>query len=205
MEQIKSLADVVIADPRSSLWEMVNRQTGKRRSITLEDHHGRFSRVRVNEDVPEEVQNGIAIASNLYIYSWFVYSFGPVAELQCLATLELALRHRSAKSDLSKWPRFRDLFSDAVEQGLLVDAGLPPEPVSLQPIDEREDHREGHASAAEGFQDPQQRVRHLANSLPDWRNTMAHGAFMLFPPGNYLLVLVLELINQLWPKRASSS
>src|SRR5262252_4324287 len=99
MEDIKRLEDVLNPDPRSSMWEMVNRETGARRKISMADHHRRFSGVKLNPSVPEEVQNGIAIATNLFIYSWFVYSFGPIAELQCLATLELALRCRSRIAD----------------------------------------------------------------------------------------------------------
>ncbi len=203
MEQIKLFEEMLYPDPRSALWEMVSVQTGERRKITMEDHHRRFSRVKLNSNVPEHVRNGIAIAANLYIYSWFVYAFGPMADLQCLATLELALRHRNGTAANGKKPRFRELLSNAVKQGWLVDAELPVGLIMPEASKDENGQPVDPTGSETNINDPQRRTKELANSLPDWRNIIAHGQFMLFPPGNRLLGLVVAIVNQLWPNPES--
>jgi hypothetical protein len=199
METIKPLEEILVPDPRSTIWVMVSRTTGQPRPITLEDHYRRFSRVKLNATVPEHVQSGVATAANLFLYGWFNYSFGQVAELHCLATLELALRVRLKELGEGKTRGLHKLMSKAVESGLLTDAGLPPEPIDLA-AGSAPDAGEPPQSIHQGTDpDPARRVKYLTHSLPDWRNVIAHGSFTLFPPGNYMLMLVAALINQLWP------
>ena len=202
MEITKTLDQVTVADPRSAMFAIVNRTTGASRPIKLEDHHRRFASVTLNKSVPEEVKSAFAVAANLYVYSWFVYAFGSVAELQCLATLEFALRIRSG--DRKNGPGLKKYLRDAIAKNWLIDEGLP-DPVAI-PVVKLVDGQilvvPPEAPSAEI--DPQARVRHLSNSLPNWRNVIAHGSSMLFPPGNYMLVLVAALINQLWPARSNA-
>ena len=189
METIKSLEDLSKPDPRSSLWEMVNKKTGLRRPIQIEDHYRRFTRDAVNPSVPEDVRNLLVVAANLYVYAWFVYSFGAVAELQCLAALEMALRRRAGIGDGKPGPGLRKLMHRAIAEGWIRDSGLP-RPALLPGF---------QLDSGAGSSDPQARVKHMANSLPNWRNIIAHGAYMTFPPGNVLLGVVTGLVNQLWP------
>ena len=68
-------------------------------------------------------------ARNVYLYSWFVYRFYPVAEHQSLACLELALRER-LKEEIrtgeikGKRPTLRPLLKYAIEHGLVKNEGF---------------------------------------------------------------------------------
>jgi len=60
--------------------------------MVLADHHELISAYVLHAGVPQEIV--LQFARNVYLYAWFVYRFYPVAEHQCLACLELALRER---------------------------------------------------------------------------------------------------------------
>ena len=62
------------------------------RQVTLADQNELISTFTLNRNVPEEVTIHFETAKNLYLYSWFVFRFYPVAEQQALTTLEYALR-----------------------------------------------------------------------------------------------------------------
>jgi hypothetical protein len=60
--------------------------------MRIEDIYLGVERIRLNDNVPESVRSHFEIARNLILYSWFVYSFNVVAEMQAFASLEMAVR-----------------------------------------------------------------------------------------------------------------
>lgn len=81
--------------------------------------------------VPYAVRVHFETAKNLYLYSWFVYRFYPVAEKHALATLEFALRERLALlypgqyGPNAKWiPGLSKLLSTARDEKLISNQGL---------------------------------------------------------------------------------
>src|ERR1035438_4977252 len=81
-------------DPRSMMFATINLTDMTSREIDLADHHERISMCALHSGVPEEIVIQFDTTRNVYLYSWFVYRFYPVAEQQSLACLELALRKR---------------------------------------------------------------------------------------------------------------
>src|SRR5713101_2321789 len=80
-------------DPRTTAfvtWDA----SGTFRTFEVRDYHALVSQLKLSGSVPERVAIQFETVKNLYVYSWFVYGFFPVAEHQALACLELALRTR---------------------------------------------------------------------------------------------------------------
>lgn len=94
MEEFKSLDEVTTVDVRNTFFVLRNRVTGEARPQGLKDHYESVNRFTLNRAVPEKVQSRFNTAKNILLYTWFVYDFYPVAELQALSALELALRER---------------------------------------------------------------------------------------------------------------
>lgn len=62
------------------------------------------------------------IARNAFVYSWFVYEFSTLAEQQCFATLEMALKRRldpHATADATRSLGLHRLNKSAAENGWL--------------------------------------------------------------------------------------
>jgi len=64
------------------------------RQATLADQHESIRGFELNAVVPHAIRVHFETAKNLYLYSWFVYRFYPIAEQQALTSLEFALRER---------------------------------------------------------------------------------------------------------------
>jgi hypothetical protein len=76
--------------------------------------------IELSERVPPAIRQQFDIARNAFIYSWFVYEFATLAEQQCFATLEMALRHRRdpcAAANTIRSPGLHRLIKSAVENG----------------------------------------------------------------------------------------
>ncbi|MHB1142254.1 MAG: hypothetical protein ACYC1T_10935 [Sulfuricaulis sp.] len=100
MEEFKSLEEVTTVDVRNTFFVLRNRVTGEARPQELKDHYESVSRFTLNRTVPEKVQSRFNTAKNILLYTWFVYDFYPVAELQALSALEFALRERIGEESL---------------------------------------------------------------------------------------------------------
>ena len=100
MEEFKSLDEVTTVDRRNTYFVLRNRITGKTRPQELKDHYESVSRFVLSETVPEKVRSHFNTAKNVLLYTWFAYGFFPVAELQALNALELALKERIGEDGL---------------------------------------------------------------------------------------------------------
>lgn len=72
-----------------------NRVTGARRDRTLRDHYSGIESISLMQSVPESVRQQFDAARNLLLYSWFVYSFIPIAQLHAFSSVEYAIRIKS--------------------------------------------------------------------------------------------------------------
>jgi hypothetical protein len=100
MEEFKSLDEVTTVDRRNTYFVLHNRATGETRSQELKDHYESVGTFVLSETVPEEVRSHFNTAKNVLLYTWYVYGFFPVAELQALNALELALKERIGEGGL---------------------------------------------------------------------------------------------------------
>jgi len=85
-------SDIANADPRSN--SSVVFGTDGLRPKMLDDHYESVAEITLHDGVPEQIRVQFETCRNLYLYSWFVYRFHPVAKTSAYACLELALRTR---------------------------------------------------------------------------------------------------------------
>src|SRR6266404_6682910 len=102
MDALKSVAAMFEPDARQLNWWIRNEDDGSARPMTLEDHHANISQVTLSDSVPEDVRQHMETAKNLALFSWYVYRFIPVAELQAYNAFEWSLRIRFAIDDYTK-------------------------------------------------------------------------------------------------------
>lgn len=188
MEAFKNIDDVLKPDERWESFVNMNEQTKEIRRVDLEDHYDQVAHISLDTGVPENIATHFLTAKHLWVYSWFVYRFVTVAQLQAYASLEFALRERLRFSSKGKRVGFARLLAMAVEEKLLKDEGF--EKIRLQGVG-----IDGILRA----QGDRQHVRTLADVLPKLRNDLAHGSSTLMPDPT-LLAIVAEAINQLFRK-----
>ena len=95
-EKLRPAEHVHEPDPRNALTAWVDRTSGVIRPVQLSDLYDAVASFSIRPGVPEDIAQHFETVNNLYLYSWFIYRFQPVAELQGLACLEYALRMRLA-------------------------------------------------------------------------------------------------------------
>jgi len=95
--------------------------------ITLEEQHDWVAALQLPSTVPQEVCRSFDTARNAFLYAWFSYDLGALAEAQAYNAVELALRLRLGPR---AHPRdtFKPLLDKAVADGVLR------EPVGGQPL-----------------------------------------------------------------------
>lgn len=183
-ESLKAYDDLLNPDGRSAIWVRVNARTGERQSITLEDYHKSAAAIVLNATVPEHIEVHFLTARHLAIYSWFVYRFTMVAQMQAYATLEFALRERFGYSKANKPPAFRKLLDRAISENLLRDEAF-------------RDWPQRGMSVAAGTKPW---VSNLPEVITGFRNELAHGSQTLAPMHFLVLRIVADAINQLYPE-----
>lgn len=128
-EKLRPAEHVREPDPRNTMFAMFDRTNGSTRPMALADPHQLISAYVLHAGVPPEIALQFETARNVYLYAWFVYRFYPVADHQCLACLELALRER-LKEEIrtgkikDKRPALRVLLKYAVDNGLVRNEGF---------------------------------------------------------------------------------
>src|SRR5260370_305336 len=129
LEGLRPAEHVCEPDSRNAMFVRIDRTNGTSRPMELADHHELISAHVLHAGVPREIVLQFETARNVYLYAWFLYRFYPVAEHQCLACLELALRER-LKEEIrtgkikEKRPTLRPLLKYAVEHGLVKNEGF---------------------------------------------------------------------------------
>ena len=112
-------------DPRTKCLVLQDNLSNHIRQVTLADQNELISTFTLSRNVPEEVIIHFETAKNLYLYSWFVFRFYPVAEQQALTTLEYALRlsfpefvkEHSEKNRFKNEPGLKTLIKHAAKIG----------------------------------------------------------------------------------------
>lgn len=208
-------------DPRSEL-SVVFDESGIRKS-TLADQYESIRGFELNAAVPHSIRVHFETAKNLYLYSWFVYRFYPVAEQQALTSLEFALRERlSQAGEVGKGNRrprgLADRMQRARELGLIRNEDLKiRERLAMRRARARyefetleEMDRTGATEMALDYSSIEPNewdfsgdwIGTFIESLPKTRNSYAHGSKTLYPTVLGRFEIVCDLINQLYPNES---
>ncbi|MDD5384231.1 MAG: hypothetical protein PHG89_05050 [Gallionella sp.] len=187
----------------------------------VESQYEAIARFKLNETVPIDVVTHFETAKNLYLYAWFVYRFYPVSEQQALASLEFALRERFP--DLVKEQKGQRGF------GLkkLMNHAIENNHINNEMFTTREHWAWNRAEMRHSFEKMQEMMAAGLESMEwsnsevvvtqedldcDWlgifketipkiRNEYAHGSGQLKPADTHTFEMVVEIINQLYPKK----
>jgi len=206
------------ADARSEEFALVD--AAGIRVVTLTDRYEDIRSFELNPSVPHSIRVHFETAKNLYLYSWFVYRFFPVAEQQALASLEFALRERLPPPKLTRKgkPRIEGLFdrlTRARELGLIRNDGLKiRDRAAMRRARARYEYETMEEMIRTGatamvlddsnIQPNEQDLGYdwigaLIKSLPDIRNDYAHGSKGLHSTMLETFEIASDLINQLYP------
>lgn len=98
----KSIEFIVEPDQRNKSFACFDPAINNFRPKTLSDHYASIENYILSSNVPADVVTHYETGINLYLYSWYVYRFYPVAELHAHATLELALKERIGEGNLQE-------------------------------------------------------------------------------------------------------
>jgi hypothetical protein len=116
MEKLKSLSEVLQADPRNSFF--VRRDTLE--PLDIEGHHTEVAAIALDPKVPEDVQGYFATIQNVYLYAWFSYDLYAVVHFLCVTATEMALRKRLPYAGSGKDKRgLQNLMDEAVTRNLI--------------------------------------------------------------------------------------
>lgn len=205
-EQLRGLPEVCQPDPRM-VHLVVPTTEGGFRPFELSDYHAAIDEVHLHKSVPDDVWVHFETARNLVLYSWFVYRFQSVGEMQALASLEFALRERYRLEAGGRKPKgLKHLLLHAIKSRWVRAEGVSAYEEILGK------QREYLQSTALPFidrqgrmpqPDPEQYIRQVAEILPRLRNTWAHGSGMLLGHSVRILRLCADLINQLYPETSA--
>jgi transcriptional regulator with XRE-family HTH domain len=201
VEQLKTLAEVSMPDSRRLGWSIRNHATGEIRPLQFSDHYRAIEGITLDEAVPESIRTLFNTARNVLLYSWQVYRFTVVAELQAYATLEYALRERMGIGGNSDGPGLAKLLKRAARERLLSDDTFatlrshPQWPVFTGNsfIDANADRQVVEARG---------HVAILSEALPMLRNTLAHGSSSVWPDALATFRLIAVAINWMYTSRA---
>ncbi len=208
--KLKPLNEALLPDPRWQ-WFSLTSKTGSR-PFELADLHGRLCDFRISAAVPETVRSQFALAQNLMLYSWLVYEFSTITELQAYATLELALNEclgypkvetKNRAGVKSRPMMLSGLLQKAVSEGRIDPKKLPAwEGV----VNRRKWHEENSSLSLGEALSVEQWFQHVIKSIPDFRNSLAHGNSHLYWEASFsTLELCGDLINALFQSPASAN
>lgn len=222
MEEFKSLEEITTVDARNTYFVLRNRVTGETRPQELKDHYESVSAFTLNKAVPEKVRSKFNTAKNALLYTWFVYGFYPVAELQALSALELALRERIGEEGLKKLKKqkkqlgMRTFIEHAVENKWIKNQDFsayhraPMERARMDYLTRKteEMHAKGLDSIEINYDEIQVPAKNttdylgiLLDTVHEIRNIHAHGETMLYPASVWMTFEICsDLINALYAR-----
>ena len=176
------------------------------RKSTLEDLYQEVSEFVLHPSVPEAIQINFDTARNIMLYSWFVYRFMPVAELQACSSLELALRIKFGLEHAEHAPTLAGLLKKAIEEKLVSDIQIKThQRIAKRREEFIQSQRRflevlGQSAPEPPPSDPQGYCKILWDTFPSLRNDLAHGSNTLSPTRAFVtLEVCCDLINQLFP------
>ena len=154
-------------------------ETGEVRPVYIEDLRTMVVSIELKPHVPTAIREQFDEARNAFVYSWFVYEFATLAEQQCFAALEMALRHRldpTAPPNTTRSPGLDKLLKAAVKDGWL-------------------NRDEFVVPSISGVGDSMC----LLDFIPRSRNHVMHGNIQLLPQGTPdIMQLCADVMNRLF-------
>ena len=177
-EKLRPAEYICEPDPRNTNIAWHDKATGVIRPATPSDLHDAVAAFSLHAGVPEDIVQHFETVKNLFLYSWFIYRFQPVAELESLACLEFALRERLKGKIKGKNPTLRPLLKLAVKNRMIKN--------------------EGFARWVKANDPEWDLLASLETAFPQIRNDHAHGSYTLAPTAQGIIELVHEIINQLF-------
>ena len=172
MEQLKPFDELGKPDFRNTLWIRADGQ-----KLSIEEYYSWAEHVTLHEGVPEEIRSQFNVARNVWLYSWYVYSFHQVAEMKAFSVLELALKIRLNDPCLRA---FRQHLTEAINQGLLSKDQFI------------------YSKGKDNHMSEQEYIAGLPDFLCTLRNSHAHEGTMLMPNSLRKLGTCADIINQLF-------
>lgn len=205
---LKPLDEIVLPDPR---FESIGLGIGGNfRPFDLLDLHSRLNESTLLSSVPEKIRCQYETARNMVLYSWFVFEFHTLGELQAFAALELALRTKfpNAKKNIKRKGvekttplTLRPLLAVAIEAG-----SIHAEKTSAWKNYKfkSESHQNNPSITSGSILSPANWLNNYADYIANYRNSLAHGEFRLdFMDSIRQLDFCADLINQLFPPAKS--
>lgn len=187
---LKSFNQILEPDPIWRGFVLYNRETGTSRNRTLTDHYSGIESITLMQSVAESVRVQFDAARNLLLYSWFVYSFIPIAQLHAFSSVEYAIRIKSGKPLMLKAG-----LELAIREQWIKDNGF-----RYYNINVRQDvlGDDTPPASSPDAKDIQAYCKILLDSFPYLRNELAHGNPMTYLGGLDLFAICADLINQLF-------
>ncbi len=207
------------ADPRSEGISILAEDGIRPKRI--EDQYSAVAEFTLHDGVPEGIRIQFETTKNLFLYSWFVYRFYPVAHHHAYTCLELALRERfeqemydAGEKKRKFGPGLKKLLSYAVEKGYLKNENFEiwrhqtqvraRERTMYENIEEMErlglkemEFDENKVEIKEEDRDHDY-LAILLDTMPWLRNHYAHGSKSLHNQVVGTLQVVSEIINQIY-------
>lgn len=189
-DALKPFDQILEPDSMQRGFALYNRETGVSRDRTLKDHYSGIESISLMQSVPESVRQQFDAARNLFLYSWFVYSFVPIAQLQAFSSVEYAIRIKSGKPlMLTKGLEL------AIKEHWIKDSGFHCCDMDVRHGTLGDDAQPETSLDAK---DNQTYCKILLDSFPYLRNELAHGNPMTYPGGLDMFAICADLINQLF-------
>ena len=210
-DEFKPLSEAQLPDIRQKAFARLL-PDGNFRAVNINDLHDRIAKIELNSAVPEDIRTGFNTARNLYVYSWFVYRFLPVAEFQAYAVLEYALGKRIEREKIINARGFNNRFAIAIRRGWFRAEEIRRYKQSAirrkdysQTWEEMFKNHEGNnpvcqtAKTATEDQHASAYLSNLQKGMPLLRNAIAHGEPYLGGGTVVTIEICCDLINQLFP------
>ncbi len=222
-ETLRSPDNVCKADPRNESFVVLSGDSFRRREFC--DQHTAVAAISLHDGVPKAIHIQFETTKNLYLYSWFVYRFHPVAEHYAFTCLELALRERYESEMRAAGvckenyiPGLKPLLSYAIGKEYLKNENFARwrrqvemrarERVESEAIEEMKRlglHEMEIDEASFEIKDVDRDYDYVAillETMPWLRNHYAHGSKTLHNQVLDTLRVVAEIINQIYPVKS---
>ncbi|MBW7992378.1 MAG: hypothetical protein FVQ84_20510 [Planctomycetes bacterium] len=200
-DSFQKLCEIAKPDPRSEHWAIIDPDMGKLRMIKIEDIYSQLEKLELHTGVPKQVRTHFDTTRNLFLYSWFVYRFMPVAEWHASASLELALKIKSNE----KKKGLRKLIELAIENGWIKNEGVSVWKSAKQSYEQRKVMMEeffnqikSETTQVYNSEFDYDYIEVLKDTIPPIRNVYAHGKNFLHGGAYLQLQIVSDFINQLF-------
>lgn len=220
-ELLRSPENTSLPDPRNEGFVVFSPEGT--RPFTLIDHHSHIVSLELHSGVPETVRFHFETTKNIYLYSWFVYRFYPVALHYSLVSLEFALRERFEAEMIAlgeekreHGPGLKRLLRFSIEGGHLKNEDFG---VWRHMTEMRARHRTSQEITEKMIREnlteveydeddfeikaidrDHEFVKPLIDLFPNLRNHYAHGSRTLHNQALVTIQIVSEIINQIFVK-----